>query len=75
MIPQRSPFMQAVTVDNSLPIDRAAVDLWLQDVHNPLRWIVRPVLQFVFAILLHVTWALKRLPLAAVSRASACCSA
>ncbi len=61
--PQRSPFMRAVTVDNSLPIDRAAVDLWLKDVHNPLRWIVRPVLQLVFAILLHVTWALKRLPL------------
>jgi hypothetical protein len=61
--PQHSPFMRAVTVDNSLPIDRAAVDLWLKDVHNPLRWIVRPVLQLVFAILLHVTWALKRLPL------------
>jgi uncharacterized protein DUF6999 len=61
--PRRSPFMRAVTVDNSLPIDRAAVDLWLEDVHNPLRWIVRPVLQLVFAILLHVTWALKRLPL------------
>ena len=29
--PRRSPFMQAVTVDNSLPIDRAAVDLWLKD--------------------------------------------
>jgi len=61
--PRRSPFMQAVTVDNSLPIDRAAVDLWLKDVHNPLRWLVRPILQLVFAILLHVTWALKRLPL------------
>ena len=61
--PQRSPFMRAVTVDNSLPIDQAAVDLWMKDVHNSLRWIVRPMLQFVFAILLHVTWALKRLPL------------
>jgi hypothetical protein len=61
--PRRSPFMQAVTVDNSLPIDRAAVELWLKDVHNPLRWLVRPILQLVFAILLHVTWALKRLPL------------
>jgi len=59
----RSPFIQAVTVDNSLPIDRTAVELWLTDVHNPLRWIVRPVLQLVFAVLLHVTWALKRLTL------------
>jgi hypothetical protein len=58
-----SPFMQAVRADDSLPIDRAAVDLWLKDVHNPLRWVVRPVLQFVFSVLLHVIWALKRLPL------------
>ena len=60
---RRSPFMQAVAVDNSLPIDPAATELWLRDVHNPLRWIVRPLLQVVFAALLHVTWALKRLPL------------
>jgi hypothetical protein len=55
--------MQAVAVDNSLPIDPAAVDLWLKDVHNPLRWIVRPILQLLFAALLHITWAMKRLPL------------
>jgi hypothetical protein len=61
--PRRSPFMQAVAVDNSLPIDRAAVDLWLKDIHSPLRWIVRPLLQLLFALLLHITWVLKRLPL------------
>ncbi len=61
--PRRSPYIQALMVDNSLPIDRAAVDLWLEDIHNPLRWIVRPILQFLFAVLLHLTWALKRLPL------------
>jgi hypothetical protein len=55
--------MQAVAVDNSLPIDRAAVDLWLKDIHSPLRWIVRPLLQLLFALLLHITWVLKRLPL------------
>jgi hypothetical protein len=58
-----SPYLRAVRADDSLPIDRAAVDLWLEDVHNPLRWLVRPILQFIFAICLHVTWALKRLPL------------
>jgi hypothetical protein len=58
-----SPFMRAVRADNSMPIDRAAVDLWLKDIHNPLRWIVRPVLQLLFILLLHVTWFLKRLPL------------
>ncbi|MBC8025430.1 MAG: hypothetical protein H7Y89_05540 [Steroidobacteraceae bacterium] len=64
MKPERlSPFMRAVRVDNSLPIDKVAVDLWLKDVHNPLRWVVRPVLQFLFIILLHVTWFMKRLPL------------
>jgi hypothetical protein len=60
---RRSPYMQAIAADNSLPIDPAATELWLRDIHNPLRWIVRPLLQFVFAILLHLTWALKRLPL------------
>ena len=60
---RRSPFVQAAAVDNSLPMDRAAVDLWLRDTQNPLRWVVRPLLQFLFAILLHITWVLKRLPL------------
>jgi hypothetical protein len=55
--------MRAAAVDNTLPMDRAAVELWLRDTENPLRWLVRPVLQFFFAILLHVTWVLKRLPL------------
>ena len=59
----RSPLLSAVAVDNSLPISPVAVDLWLRDIENPLRWIIRPVLQLVFAALLHVTWALKRLPL------------
>ena len=61
--PRRSPYLQALAVDNTLPIDPVAVDLWLRDIANPLRWSVRPLLQFVFAILLHLTWALKRLPL------------
>src|SRR5271156_5613443 len=60
---RRTPFLEAVATDTSLPIDRAAVELWLRDLENPLRWFVRPVSQFVFAILLHMTWFLKRLPL------------
>jgi hypothetical protein len=59
----RSPYLQAVALDNSIPIDPVAAELWLRDVDNPLRWFIRPVLQFSFAIVLHVTWALKRLPL------------
>jgi hypothetical protein len=60
---KRSALLRAIAVDNTLPISPAAVDLWLRDLDNPLRWIVRPFLQLVFAVLLHVTWALKRLPL------------
>jgi hypothetical protein len=59
----RSPFIDALRVDNSLPIDPAAVELWLRDNRSRLRWFLRPVLQLVFAVVLHVSWALKRLPL------------
>ena len=59
----RSAFMRAAAADNTLPMDRAATHFWLRDVQNPLRWLVRPVLQFLFAAFLHITWLLKRLPL------------
>jgi hypothetical protein len=61
--PGRSPYLQAVAVDNSIPIDPQAVELWLADLDRRTRWIIRPLLQFFFAAVLHVTWALKRLPL------------
>ncbi len=59
----RSPLLQAIMVDNSLPIEKASIELWVKDLENPLRWIVRPLLQLIFAILLHITWFFKRLPL------------
>ena len=59
----RSAFLQAVENDNALAIDPVTVRLWMRDLDNPLRWVVRPILQFFFAVLLHLTWALKRLPL------------
>ncbi len=59
----RSPLLQALEVDDSLPISPIALRLWLRDIENPLRWFVRPLLQFVLATLLHLTWAFKRLPL------------
>jgi len=58
-----SPYIQAIAQDNSLPIDKQASKLWMGDLNNGFRWILRPILQFVFAILLHVVWFLKRLPL------------
>ena len=59
----RSAYLQAISFDQSLPIEQQAVHLWLKDLDNPFRWALRPLLQFLFAILLHVTWFLKRLPL------------
>jgi hypothetical protein len=58
-----SPFIAAVRVDNSLALDPLVVNLWLKDLENPMRWALRPLLQFLFAVLLHITWFLKRLPL------------
>ena len=60
---RRSALLEALATDNSIPIDQTAVDLWLKDLENPLRWVVRPVLQLVCAILLQLIWFLKRLPL------------
>ena len=58
-----SPYLEAIRHDNSLEIEEEAVKLWLKDLDNPFRWVLRPVLQFVFAILLHLIWFFKRLPL------------
>ncbi|GAB2991762.1 DUF6999 family protein [Psychrosphaera aestuarii] len=60
---KHSPYLQAISKDSSLPLEQAAVTLWLKDLDNPFRWTIRPLLQFLFAILLHIVWLLKRLPL------------
>lgn len=59
----RSLYLQAISVDDSLPIESAAVELWMKDLENKFRWVLRPLLQFFFATLLHIVWFLKRLPL------------
>lgn len=61
--PGRSPLLQAVMVDNSIPIDPEAAELWLTDLERRSRWFIRPILQFFFVIILYITWAFKRLPL------------
>ena len=43
-----SPLLAAIAADDTLPIDPIAVDLWMRDLQNPLRWFVRPLLQLVF---------------------------
>lgn len=58
-----SAYIKAIKQDNSLPIEQAAMALWLKDLENGFRWILRPIAQFIFAILLHLVWFLKRLPL------------
>jgi hypothetical protein len=57
-----SPYLQAISQDDSLPIENEATKLWLQDLDNRFRWVLRPILQLFFAILLHVVWFIKRLP-------------
>lgn len=59
----RSAYLKAIEFDNSLPMEPVALKLWLKDLDNPLRWSLRPLLQFVFAVLLHIIWFFKRLPL------------
>ncbi|MDX1341419.1 MAG: hypothetical protein R3309_00295 [Reinekea sp.] len=58
-----SAFLQAVAKDDAIPIDPAATELWMKDLHNPGRWILRPLLQLFFGALLHLIWFFKRLPL------------
>lgn len=58
-----SPFLRALAVDDSLPIEPEAVRLWLNDIETPTRWSLRPLLQFLLAMLLHLIWFVKRLPL------------
>lgn len=58
-----SLYLKAISNDNSLPIEDAAVKLWLKDLDNPFRWVLRPILQLIFAITLHFVWFIKRLPL------------
>jgi len=63
MVKSRSAYLQAIEFDNSLSIEKEAVELWMQDLDNPFRWTIRPFLQLIFAVLLHIIWFLKRLPL------------
>lgn len=58
-----SLYLKAIRKDNSLAIDDDAVELWHQDLSNGFRWILRPILQLFFAVLLHLVWFVKRLPL------------
>lgn len=65
--PQRprhlSPYLKAIAADQSQPIDPRAVELWVTDISRRSRWVIRPLLQFIFSILLYVIWFVKRLPL------------
>ncbi|MBB3139417.1 DUF6999 family protein [Halomonas organivorans] len=60
---RRSPFLRALEADDTLPIEREALTLWLDDMQRPTRWSLRPLLQLVLGALLHLTWFFKRLPL------------
>lgn len=59
----RSPYLQVLQADDSIPIDPLAVELWLTDIDRATRRTIRPLLQMTFAVLLHLIWFTKRLPL------------
>jgi len=59
----KSPYLNAISHDDSLPIEEEAVELWMKDLDNRFRWVLRPFLQCVFAVFLHIVWFIKRLPL------------
>ncbi len=61
--PTLSPYLRAIAQDEALPIEPEARRLWLEDLANPTRWWLRPILQGLLAVLLHLIWFLKRLPL------------
>ena len=54
-------FLEAVAVDNTLPIPSRAVELWTRDNRSLLRWAVFPLLRFVFSIQLFGVYFIKRL--------------
>ena len=51
----------ALSGDDSLPLDSAAKEFWLKDLQNPLRVVVLPTLKILLSATLHITYYLKRL--------------
>ena len=51
----------ALSGDDSLPLDTAAKEYWLKDLQNPLRVVVLPTLKILLSATLHITYYLKRL--------------
>ena len=49
MAKERDAFLQAVALDDTIPIDPEAVELWLKDLENPLRWSVMPLLRLTYS--------------------------
>ena len=60
MAKERDAFLQAVALDDTIPIDPEAVELWLKDLENPLRWSVMPLLRLTYSGVLYLTWFFKR---------------
>lgn len=60
MSKSRDLFFQALAVEDTLPIEPEATELWLRDLQNPLRWSIMPLLRVLLAISLHLIWAFKR---------------
>ncbi|MDA0648995.1 MAG: hypothetical protein O3B00_03875 [archaeon] len=51
----------ALSGDQSLPLDPKAKEYWIKDLQNPLRIIILPTLKIMLTITLHITYYIKRL--------------
>lgn len=58
-----STYLAAIARDDTLPIERQAVRHWLNDLKNPLRWVVGPLIKGLCGLALYAVWWAKRLPL------------
>ena len=59
--PPLSVFHQAISVDDTLPLDEETMALWMNDMQTPLRGAVLPALRLFFSLVLFSTYFLKRL--------------
>ena len=59
--PPLSIFHQAISVDDTLPLDEETMALWMNDMQTPLRGAVLPALRLFFSLVLFSTYFLKRL--------------
>ena len=57
---QTATLFEALLADDSHPIDPEAKKYWLQDLENPLRLSLLPLLRVICSLTLHISYFFKR---------------